>query len=115
MGCSRLRARIRSCYLLPTVRPTLIEDRLCAGRAPMLSDLHLIREHRSTMLNLISLIIGVVALLLAIVAFLPLLGWANWFIIPLALIGAAVGMTSRGNAGRNPVSYTHLRAHETPE
>ena len=53
------------------------------------------------MLNLVSLIIGVVALLFAVVAFLPLLGWANWLIIPLALIGAAVGMASSSNAGRN--------------
>ena len=53
------------------------------------------------MLNLASLIIGVVALAFAVVAFLPLLGWANWLIIPLALIGAAVGMASRSNTGRN--------------
>ena len=53
------------------------------------------------MLNIVSLIIGVIALLFAMVAFLPLLGWANWFIIPLALIGAAVGMASSSNAGRN--------------
>jgi hypothetical protein len=53
------------------------------------------------MFNLVSLIIGFVALVLAVVAFLPLLGWANWLIIPLAVIGAAVGMISRGTAGRN--------------
>ena len=53
------------------------------------------------MFNLVSLIIGAVALLLAVIAFLPLLGWANWLIIPLAVIGAAVGMISRGTAGRN--------------
>ena len=53
------------------------------------------------MLNIVSLIIGVVALLFAVVAFLPLLGWANWLIIPLALIGAAVGMASSSNSGRN--------------
>ena len=53
------------------------------------------------MLNLVSLIIGVVAFLLAIVAFLPLLGWANWLIIPLAIIGAGVGMASKNTAGRN--------------
>ncbi len=53
------------------------------------------------MLNLASLIIGIVALILAVVAFLPLLGWANWLIIPLALIGAAVGMASSSNSGRN--------------
>lgn len=53
------------------------------------------------MLNLVSLIIGAVALVLAVVAFLPLLGWANWFIIPLAILGAGVGAMSRGTAGRN--------------
>ena len=53
------------------------------------------------MLNLISLVIGAVALLFGIVAFLPLLGWANWLIIPLAIIGAVVGMASSGTSGRN--------------
>ena len=53
------------------------------------------------MFNLVSIIIGVVALLLAIVAFLPLLGWANWLIIPFALVGALLGMFSSSKAGRN--------------
>ena len=53
------------------------------------------------MLNLVSLIIGFVALVCAAIAFLPLLGWANWLIIPLAVIGAGIGMISRGTAGRN--------------
>ena len=53
------------------------------------------------MLNLVSLIIGGVALVLAVVAFLPLLGWANWLIIPLAIIGAGIGMVSRRSGGRN--------------
>ena len=53
------------------------------------------------MFNLVSLIIGFVALICALIAFLPFLGWANWLIIPLAIIGAGVGMVSRGNAGRN--------------
>ena len=53
------------------------------------------------MFNLVSLIIGAVALLCAVVAFIPLLGWLNWLIIPLAIIGAGVGLVSRGTAGRN--------------
>ena len=53
------------------------------------------------MFNIVSLIIGFVALIFALVAFVPLLGWANWLIIPLAIIGAVVGMVSRGTAGRN--------------
>ena len=53
------------------------------------------------MLNVASLIVGAVALVFALVAFIPLLGWMNWFIIPLAIIGAVVGMASRSTAGRN--------------
>ena len=53
------------------------------------------------MFNVASLIIGFVALICAVIAFIPLLGWANWLIIPLAVIGAGIGMISRGSAGRN--------------
>ena len=53
------------------------------------------------MFNLVSLIIGFVALVCAVVAFIPLLGWANWLIIPLAIIGTGIGMISNGTAGRN--------------
>jgi hypothetical protein len=53
------------------------------------------------MFNLVSLIIGFVALIFAAIAFFPLLGWANWLIIPLAMIGALFGVLSRGTAGRN--------------
>ncbi|HJQ16910.1 MAG TPA: hypothetical protein VJ859_07905 [Allosphingosinicella sp.] len=53
------------------------------------------------MMNLLSLIVGSVALLFAIVAFIPLLGWANWLIIPMAMVGALIGFVSRSNTGRN--------------
>ena len=53
------------------------------------------------MFNFLSLIIGLVGLLFAIIAFIPLLGWANWLIVPLAILGAIVGMIGRGKAGRN--------------
>lgn len=53
------------------------------------------------MFNLVSLIIGVVALVCATVAFIPLLGALNWLIVPLAIIGAVIGMLSRSTAGRN--------------
>jgi hypothetical protein len=53
------------------------------------------------MFNIVSIIIGFVALVLAVVAFIPFLGWANWLIIPLAILGAAIGMIGRGTAGRN--------------
>ena len=46
------------------------------------------------MLNLISLLIGIPALIAGIVAFTPLLGWANWLVIPFAIVGAAIGALS---------------------
>ena len=53
------------------------------------------------MLNLISVLIGLVALVPALVAFLPLFGWLYWFILPIAVVGLGVGVLSSGNAGRN--------------
>ena len=53
------------------------------------------------MLNIFSLLIGAVALLLGVLAFLPLLGWAYWPIIPLALVGLALGVVSKSKSGRN--------------
>lgn len=53
------------------------------------------------MLNLISLVIGGVALVLAAIAFIPLVGWANWFIVPLAIVGAGIGAISSSKTGRN--------------
>ncbi|HEV2043691.1 MAG TPA: hypothetical protein VGR05_03330 [Sphingomicrobium sp.] len=53
------------------------------------------------MLNIISIIIGAVALLFAIPAFLPVLALAYYLIIPLAIIGAVIGAASSSNVGRN--------------
>lgn len=53
------------------------------------------------MLNILSIIIGLIALLLAIPAFLPLLGALNWLIVPIALLGVLLGFLSRSNSGRN--------------
>jgi len=53
------------------------------------------------MFNLISILVGLVALLLAIPSTIPLLGWGNWFVLPIALVGAGIGALSRSNGGRN--------------
>lgn len=53
------------------------------------------------MLNIASIIIGVIALIFAIPAFIPFLGWANWLVVPIAAIGLALGAMSKQNAGRN--------------
>lgn len=58
------------------------------------------RKH-AVMRNLISLVLGLIALVLVVVAFIPLLGWANWFIIPIAIIGLALGAMSDRTSGRN--------------
>lgn len=56
-------------------------------------------------MGLISLLWGIVALLWMILAFIPLLGWGNWFLIPFAALGAiiaalGIAFTAPGNRGR---------------
>ena len=53
------------------------------------------------MLNALSILVGLVALLLAIPSTIPFLGWGNWIVLPIALIGAGIGALSRSNHGRN--------------
>lgn len=53
------------------------------------------------MRNLISIVLGLIALVLVVIAFIPLLGWANWFILPIAIIGLALGAMSDRTSGRN--------------
>lgn len=53
------------------------------------------------MLNLVSLLIGLAAIVPLFFALLPLLGWANWFLLPLPVVGLVLGSLSRGSAGRN--------------
>lgn len=53
------------------------------------------------MLNIASICVGIVALILGVIAFIPLLGWAYWAIIPIALIGLALGVLSDRTSGRN--------------
>ena len=53
------------------------------------------------MLSVLASIIGVVALILMIPTVIPFLGWANWLIVPIALLGAIIGSLSSRNTGRN--------------
>ncbi|BBC72315.1 conserved hypothetical protein [Altererythrobacter sp. B11] len=53
------------------------------------------------MFNLLSILLGFVALVLAIPSTIPLLGWGNWFVLPVALVGAGLGALSSSNGGRN--------------
>ncbi|RXR06484.1 hypothetical protein [Pseudoxanthomonas composti] len=56
-------------------------------------------------MGLISVLWGIVALLWTLLAFIPLLGWGNWFMIPFAVVGAIVAaigaaFSSPGRRGR---------------
>ena len=56
-------------------------------------------------MGVISIIWGVVALLWMVLSLIPLLGWGNWFMIPVAAVGAiiaAIGLvfTRAENRGR---------------
>lgn len=53
------------------------------------------------MLNIISILIGLVALIFAIPGLVPFFGWINWMVLPVALLGAGIGSLSSSNAGRN--------------
>lgn len=53
------------------------------------------------MFNLLSILLGLIALLLAIPSAIPFLGWGNWIVLPIALVGAGLGALSRSDKGRN--------------
>ena len=52
-------------------------------------------------MNVASIVLGIVALLGALVGFIPLLGWFNWLVLPLAIVGLIFGLLARENGGRN--------------
>lgn len=53
------------------------------------------------MLNLLSILVGIVSLVIVIPAQIPLLGWANWLALPLIAIGVVLGQLSSSRSGRN--------------
>ena len=55
--------------------------------------------YNTLMFNLISLLIGVIALALSFVGLVPLLGWTNWLILPFAGVGALFGLISSRTSG----------------
>lgn len=53
------------------------------------------------MLNLLSILIGIIALPLMLIALIPLLGWLNYLVVPVAIVGIAFGALSDSSTGRN--------------
>ncbi len=53
------------------------------------------------MLNILSILIGLIALVIVIPSQIPLLGWGNWLALPIVVIGIGIGALSGKNHGRN--------------
>ncbi len=51
------------------------------------------------MLNLVSILIGIVLLVFVLVGLVPLLGWLNWLGLVIGAIGVLIGALSRHKAG----------------
>lgn len=51
--------------------------------------------------NIVSILVGLVALPVALVGLVPFFGIANYLAIPIAVVGAAIGMLSGHKSGRN--------------
>ena len=52
------------------------------------------------MLNILSLLIGIAAGVVAVFGLIPFLGWANWFLLPVAGIGLILGLISKRKEGQ---------------
>ena len=53
------------------------------------------------MLNILSFLLGILSLIIVIPTTIPLLGWGNWFALPILVIGVVLGQMSSSNSGRN--------------
>ena len=53
------------------------------------------------MLNVLSILTGLLSLAIVIPSQIPLLGWGNWLALPVIVVGIALGALSRSNGGRN--------------
>ncbi|MWV28492.1 hypothetical protein [Aurantiacibacter rhizosphaerae] len=53
------------------------------------------------MLNIVSILIGLLSLIIVIPSQIPLLGWGNWFALPIIVAGIVIGQLSSSNGGRN--------------
>jgi hypothetical protein len=53
------------------------------------------------MLNVLSILVGLLSLAIVIPSQIPLLGWGNWLALPLIVVGIGLGALSQSNGGRN--------------
>lgn len=50
-------------------------------------------------MNIISILIGLMASPIAFAGMIPFLGWMNWLMIPVAVLGAIIGAFAKNKAG----------------
>lgn len=50
-------------------------------------------------MNFISKLIGIAALLVMLLGLIPLLGWINWIVLPVAVFGLLFGTLSKSSSG----------------
>jgi hypothetical protein len=53
------------------------------------------------MLNVLSILIGLLSLVVVSPSQIPLLGWGNWLALPVIAVGIVLGALSSKNTGRN--------------
>ncbi|RDE06186.1 hypothetical protein [Sphingomonas aracearum] len=53
------------------------------------------------MLNLVSIVVGLLALPFVLVGVVPYLGAVNYLAVPIAIVGLLLGVLSSRNSGRN--------------
>jgi hypothetical protein len=45
-------------------------------------------------MNTLSLVLGIISIIGMLIAFIPCLGWLNWFVLPVALIGFVISLVN---------------------
>jgi fatty acid desaturase len=57
-------------------------------------------SYLTAMFSLFAWILGVAGLLLGVVAFIPLLGWGYWLIVPIAILGLGLALIARNRGAQ---------------
>lgn len=48
----------------------------------------------------VSLILGIICLLAMLLAFIPLFGWLNWIVVPIAVVGLIISSVFNAESGK---------------